>query len=320
MSLFDVLADGTTTLDPKPELTYEGRAPLRFHVDHYRASELDAAAEYLADLRKSMPWQEWKARGGDRGAWIRASWLTDFEAAEHRLEQWHSDTRCDDREHRELFDYPLHCPCVGAMLTYGACVYCGWWAVGHEGQIAAWWHDHAMPGWRDLPIVPREIAKWASLGEKPAKKKLDAWVAEVQPEAWRFQGAPIITEREEHGMRSHPGSVLGGWDMSHTILDLPVWEPREKGVRTERAVPGVDYWRVFVDGLHRGDVRGEQGGGLALRAPSRHFDTRKEAVAWIAAGRPLPAGYCTELRDFHPFLRCDLADAHNGAHEFGGRS
>lgn len=320
MSLFDVLDDGRTTLDPVPELAYDGRAPLRFTTAYFTPAELDAAADQVAQICRSTTWEERREFAGVRSSWHRASWLPSFAALGHGMDMFVADMRCDNiaNGHREAFDWPHRCPWVGGLFTMAVCQCCSWHAIGWEGQVAAWWHDHAMPGWRSLPVVPRAIGQEASLGLKGGRKGLERWVEREMPEAWRFRGAPVITERDPNGFgtRSHLGGALGGWDLSSTVLDVAELEPLERGVRLERTAPGVDYWTVWHDGARRGDVRGTEGGGIGLVRPHRDFDTRDEAVAWVVAGRPLPAGCCPTLRDEHPFYRCDLADGHDGDHRF----
>lgn len=67
------------------------------------------------------------------------------------------------------------------------------------------WHDHAMPGWRDLPVVPADV--------KNAKR--GAWVQTDYPTDWQVEGAPILTRRGEWGRRHVPlRSPFGGYDIA----------------------------------------------------------------------------------------------------------
>ena len=130
-----------------------------------------------------------------------------------------------------------------------------------------------------------------------------------------------LTQRDRNGFgtRSHLGGALGGWDLSSTVLDCAELQPRERGVRLEHVVPGIERWRVWRDGTRRGDERGAEAGGFGLSSARRHFNTRDAAVAWMIDGRPLPAGYCPQVRDEHPFYRCDRADGHDVDHTFRER-
>lgn len=108
------------------------------------------------------------------------------------------------------------CLCVGGLVYRGACLHCVW-----EGEIRASEneavedaHDHAWPGWRDLPTVDR------SPGRNPSargQKTLRAWadkVNAVYPDGWLESGGPIRTERLG-GMRHVPlATGFGGYDLS----------------------------------------------------------------------------------------------------------
>lgn len=66
------------------------------------------------------------------------------------------------------------------------------------------WHDHAMPGWRDLPVRPSGLKAAA----------LEAWL-DAYPSGWKRPGAPIRTVRDPHGTRHVPGrSPWGGYDLA----------------------------------------------------------------------------------------------------------
>ena len=49
------------------------------------------------------------------------------------------------------------CQCVGVRLHRVQCDDCAWCATGSEPFTIAAAHDHAAPGWRDLPAVPAEF-------------------------------------------------------------------------------------------------------------------------------------------------------------------
>lgn len=108
------------------------------------------------------------------------------------------------------------CSCVGGCVFRGACRMCTW-----EGELRATSneavedaHDHAWPGWRDLPTVDRNPGRGSGRREV---KAFAAWVAAVNavyPAGWLEAGGPIRTERLG-GMRHVPAaSGFGGYDLS----------------------------------------------------------------------------------------------------------
>lgn len=79
------------------------------------------------------------------------------------------------------------------------------------------WHDHALPGWRELPIVPSRLRMMDKDGLSKAARN---WIVEHYPKPMQIPGAPIITARRPYGPRNVPGrSPWGGYDLSHTALD-----------------------------------------------------------------------------------------------------
>lgn len=110
----------------------------------------------------------------------------------------------------ELVMYSAH-PDEESMLWQAICPGCRWHHVGRsENDPVEAWHDHAMPGWRELPLVPAEVDK-ANRG---------AWLKEAYPAGWQADGAPILTRRSERGRRHVPRySPLGGYDMAAEEID-----------------------------------------------------------------------------------------------------
>ena len=73
------------------------------------------------------------------------------------------------------------------------CPGCGWHAInGSDARVAQAWHDHAMPGWRDLPIVPLEISQMVD--DRKRRLKLQAWLMTHYPATWQRPGSPITTQ------------------------------------------------------------------------------------------------------------------------------
>lgn len=83
--------------------------------------------------------------------------------------------------------------------------------------------DHAWPGWRDLPVVPRVPDRNPT--SKQARKTLDNWAVKVNavyPEFWLENGGPIRTLRRPFETRHvEGGTPWGGYD-----LGVPKTGPR----------------------------------------------------------------------------------------------
>lgn len=101
------------------------------------------------------------------------------------------------------------CSCVGGDVHRTVCAPCDWASdvVTTESAAVQAWHDHAWPGWRDLPVVDgqgtRPTATWA--------KRLES----VYPDGWGKPGAPVLTRRSHRMSRDVPRrSPWGGWDMA----------------------------------------------------------------------------------------------------------
>ncbi|QBE49622.1 DUF6349 family protein [Leucobacter triazinivorans] len=73
-------------------------------------------------------------------------------------------------------------------------------------------HDHAMPGWRALPILPTNLS---TADEKKARAAAAKWCAENYPAEWQRPGAPVISRRGPYGGRHVGGrSPFGGYDLA----------------------------------------------------------------------------------------------------------
>jgi hypothetical protein len=112
------------------------------------------------------------------------------------------------------------CATASAGRCYrGACrnPACNWESgpVEDENEAAEAAMDHAWPGWRDVPIVPR----WPGHGTSKAAKAADAaWQAKaigLYPADWLDLGGPVRTYRTPPSVR-HRGDYAtpwGGYDM-----------------------------------------------------------------------------------------------------------
>jgi hypothetical protein len=110
------------------------------------------------------------------------------------------------------------CMCVGDLMYRGACRHCEWEGTptDHESTASEDANDHAFPGWRDLPVVPRYPV--GSFGpaqrERVAAKWLDT-VRPMLPAGWLEAGGPVRTKRCGVGTRHVPGGTpCGGYDMA----------------------------------------------------------------------------------------------------------
>ena len=113
--------------------------------------------------------------------------------------------------------YDDPCFCVGGRVHRGACSWCDWEGPTrtNETQAIEDAHDHAWPGWRDLPVLPR----WPDegTGKKKGVDRAHWWATarELYPEGWIEQGGPILTRRGvmgTHPIRGH-FHPAGGWDI-----------------------------------------------------------------------------------------------------------
>jgi hypothetical protein len=121
------------------------------------------------------------------------------------------------------------CLCVGRGGVYrGACLHCAWEGPLRDGENTAAEntaaedaHDHAWPGWRELPHVPRR-PDTASNSQKTSAA-LRNWIADVDaiyPAGWLDSGGPIRTRRSTHGSRHVPNRTgFGGYDLCGEVTD-----------------------------------------------------------------------------------------------------
>jgi len=202
--LLDLLEDIT-----RP--AYDGPAPLGFTSRYFTPDELLAARTELSRIRG-----EWSKDHPTFGTWmlgITTGWC-DI-APGHRLCLLQTDLRC-----RCSFPYLAAewekigpCSCVGDLLYQANCPDCRWHHIGSESDVVLAWHDHAWPGWRDLPVLPAKLR--GQMGTRQMTPKLAAWLDANYPPEFRVDGAPIVTDRGGVAGRCVPGySPFGGFDIS----------------------------------------------------------------------------------------------------------
>lgn len=193
-------------------------APLHFTTDYYPPGELVEAFEHWTFLyghfdsyAQSHMWHRGIAHDG----------VTVL--GEHSGEMFSADLRAGRGEEGP-----------GDLLAQMICEPCEWHviAAGENAAVEAW-HDHALPGWRDLPVVPQQIRV---RNESGLTRIAQTWIRERYPEQMQVPGAPIITERDPRGTRHVPGySPWGGYDLSSTAFDADSAPSASRAVR--RAPP-----------------------------------------------------------------------------------
>lgn len=200
-------------------------APLGFTQDYYSPQALDEAFAHWQFLNGNL------GSYGRSHMWHRSIAHGFVEFGEHRSESYTVDLRPEPSAEGP-----------GDLLYKMVCQPCGWQSeAGGENDAVEAWHDHAVPGWRDLPVIPHQVRVRSESGLTKVALK---WIEQTYPEEMQLSGAPIITERQPYGTRHVPGySPWGGYDLSHTALDRPPPSPR--AVRAlSRQLPDVSLDRV----------------------------------------------------------------------------
>lgn len=196
-------------------------APLHFTAGFFAPGDLDAAFEHWVFLNGRL------GSYSHSHMWHRSiAVVQGLELGDHALTLFTADLRCDP-EHGG--DEDGDCLCLGDLLTQAICEPCGWHSIDNsENGAVEGWHDHATPGWRNLPVVPEAIRVRSERGlTKPAL----AWIQENYPVEAQTPGAPIITERRDRiGTRHVPGySPWGGYDISDTAVRRAGPRPSSNG-------------------------------------------------------------------------------------------
>ena len=184
-------------------------APLHFTTDYFSPGELQAAFEH---------WQLLNGRFGSiphSRMWHTGyGWLNGgTEYGDHRLVMFSADLRPEPK-----------CEGPGDLMYLAVCEPCEWHQVSDsEIDSVEGWHNHAIPNWRELPVVPAQIRVRDGGGFTKLGRK---WIAAHYPAEMQVSGAPIITERARYATRHVAEySPRGGYDLSSTALDRPLPEP-----------------------------------------------------------------------------------------------
>lgn len=184
-------------------------APLHYTTAYHSAVELRAAYDREVLER------------GHFGIRFRHFWQVDaspvdgtgLELFGHALTLASVHLECENDDHRLYRRAGERCSCVSVTLHRSQCDGCAWMSAFVEDKTAAaaQFHDHAAPGWRELPALPPQP-------RADGRKVLAAWTARVidaTPAAWRVPGAPILTARTAPGTAAVPRrSPFGGYDFA----------------------------------------------------------------------------------------------------------
>ncbi len=166
---------------------------------------LTYSAEYATPDALDAGMERYRAEFGHFGCLPRSHmWRRDYyyptliaEAVGHELHFFKADGRCDISDHDHS-----SAPLPGRLISQANCPQCRWHHIGEEREVVEAWHDHAMPGWRDLPVLPIDT-----------KSDLK-WARETYPAQWQFEGAPIQTVRVFSKCPRAGQSPFGGYDLA----------------------------------------------------------------------------------------------------------
>lgn len=172
-------------------------------------------------------WRRWVDVNGNFDSihrsrmWHRSHTVSHMQFGAHSLDLFDVDLRCKagihDHQRAEL-GLGRICQCVGRITSQIVCSHCSWHFIGDESTATEAWHDHAFPGWRDLPVLPRSLR--GQLGTRKMTPQLEEWFEQNYPAHFRTPGAPIRTTREYRGTRHVPNySPFGGYDLSVGVDD-----------------------------------------------------------------------------------------------------
>jgi hypothetical protein len=210
----------------------EGQLDLFAEIETAARRERAASAPGLFDLDQIGYFQrvaraeQWRAKFGDvrsireAHAWVPciSQIFNDYKPTDRCLPTLlTADLRCDH--------YRLDCACLGDLLYRGACFGCRWEGPprDRENRAVEDAHDHAWPGWRDLPIVPSPPEPGTSAKQRATTASWAAHVDDVYPADWLKTGGPIRTRRAPLGTRHVPHRTgFGGYDLCGAIEPEPI--------------------------------------------------------------------------------------------------
>ena len=187
---------------------WEG-APLRYHEEFTLPGQLDAAFDrfqFEYGTFGCIPASHmWNRAGGIR--------LPTATANGHELHLFNANGDCSGKWAPAHLHQHTPGELPGKYMTQAICPACSWHHIGgHEEAVEAW-HDHAFPGWRELPVVPLNIHSCGD--DKRRIRRLHDWVAEHYPEQWQQPHCPTRSERASYATRAVAGgSPWKGYDLA----------------------------------------------------------------------------------------------------------
>ena len=105
--------------------------------------------------------------------------------------------------------------------------------------------DHAWPGWRDLPLVPRPPESGTNAKQKQAMAQRIKQVNGRYPTGWLESSGPIRTRRQRYGTRHVPTTPRS---VATTCVVRSSWSShRYPHRRGDRQVPGLTVLHVDQD-------------------------------------------------------------------------
>ncbi|MFC4225449.1 DUF6349 family protein [Lysinibacter cavernae] len=183
--------------------------PLEYHELQASPADLDAA------------FIRWKETHGPADSirrshmWQRDPFMHPIMAAtdSHTLEVFSAQASCDYPDHDHTSNELL-----GRERFLAICTICDWRRIADiENDVIEAWHDHSLPGWRELPVIPLSVTSVGEIKKLPAK--IAEWAEVHYPASWQIPGSPIITERSGSFTRHIPGhSPWGGYKLSDSAL------------------------------------------------------------------------------------------------------
>lgn len=186
-------------------------APLHFTTAYWNPADLDAAwSRYVFEnghfncLQASHMWHR---------PYIQEKQLT---VGAHTMDRFEADLHHSHLCPGSRYQSETPCTCLGSTLYQAICTACGWHHISSsENDMLGAWHDHAMPGWRTLPVAPEG---WRNdMSGKLSKNGRD--FLDAYPTEWTFAGAPILAARSGIGTRAVPGrSPFGGYDFAAEVI------------------------------------------------------------------------------------------------------
>lgn len=189
-------------------------APPRYTTEVFPPHELERA------------WDAWVQENGRLGSVYRChQWRPDplrsdaqAEASGHAYLSLVAWLGCDFKSQHGPEQNEM-CQCVGKAVRRAWCEPCAWASpiVGTAAEAIAAWHDHAWPGWRDLPVLGKSVP----FDTKAAARWAAQHIGDTYPATWMCPGAPVVTYRGEFGQRDVANrSPWGGFDLAEGTTKL----------------------------------------------------------------------------------------------------